>query len=477
VLIRNGSTPPPIMMMTLPLQAFNFVQSNDLMYRTALDVTGFDLPLYASARSNDERRESLTNILVSTAVAFLFAPLYVLGFNKLMANQLLPDKNRGFFHLNWSHLDDKSGRTAVKRLKELDARLQTRLTDGNWFDKLKPIQHQLQETRGQFKQAISTLEAQPSVLKSVGNAKLWVLMADLALTAGLVNLTDPLAMWITKKLSHHDRFTGSEAYLSDTELEKLQHVNTQKPPATTQKKTTTAKASRVTPLKIGLHIGLSLLPALSVLAIHRGIGSLQQKGNVVPAWLLNSRNSLDYSNALYMSIGGLFTLFLANNLTHSLWARDQYERAEIFVKYGLILPSFCFGDHLFNGNIAKLTDKALAKAGHFEAGTFINTQHNTGWGAEPKFIQDVMEQVAQTEEDPKKVQHAGIIASAVFASGFIAHSLAMMGIFTLGNALTKRWITKDLSMLAPANQPPINHPYSLKPAPLTSNRMTTLAPA
>jgi hypothetical protein len=433
--------------MPLPLQAFNFMQSNDLMYRTALDITGFDLPLYASSRSNDERRESLTNIIVSTAVAFLFAPLYVLGFNKLMASQWLPDKNEGFFHLNWTNLDDKSGQTAIKRLKALDDRLQARLTHGNWFDQLKPIQQNLRKTSGQFKQAISTLEAHPSVLKKIGNAKLLVLMADLALTACLVNLTDPLAMWITKKLSHHDRFTGSEAYLSDAELEKLQYAKAKHLQPINQKTTANKPSRRVTPFKIGLHLGLSLLPALTVLAIHQGIGSLQHKGKAVPAWLLNSRNSLDYSNALYMSIGGLFTLFLANNLTHSLWARDHYERAEIVVKYGLILPSFCFGDHLFNGNIAKLTDKAFAKAGHFETGTFINTHHNAWWGAEPKVIQTVMEQVAQTYDDPKKTQQAGTVASIIFASGFIVHSLAMMGIFTLGNAITKRWITKDLSAL------------------------------
>ncbi len=117
------------------------------------------------------------------------------------------------------------------------------------------------------------------------------------------------------------------------------------------------------------------------------------------------------------------------------------------IKYGIACPSFFLGDHLFNGNIAKLTDKILAKAGQFEAGTFINTQHASWWGAEQKFIQDVMEQVAKTHNDPKKTQQAGAIASGVFLSGFVAHSMAIAGILTLSNAITKRWITKDLSAL------------------------------
>jgi hypothetical protein len=449
-------------------QGANFVQSNDLIYRTALDMTGFNLPLYASARSDDERRESLTNIVVSTAAAFLFAPLYVMGFNKLMAQWLLPEKNEGFFHLQWDALDDKTAKNAIERLHLLDKRIQDRLAKGNRFDQLGFVKKGLAKTSQQFKQAIETLNTNPQVLEKVKQSKLLVLLADLVLTASIVNLTDPIAMWMTKQLSHHDRFTGSEAYLSDADLAKLQQAKVgnspNKPTTPTTLSSSSPEKSRVTPSKLAFHILFTLLPALTVLATHKTAEAFTHQGKAMPAWLHSLRNSLDYTSGLYMTLGGLFFIFLANNLTHSLWARDQYERAEIVVKYGLILPSFCFGDHLFNGNIAKLADKALAKAG-----TFINTKHPSWWGAEPKHIQAAMEQVAQTYNSPKKTEQAGNIATSIFLSGFVAHSLAMMGIFALGNAITRRWITKDLTALKQTTQ----QPPQPQPKPIESTSLAT----
>ena len=98
-------------------QGANFVQSTDLAYRTALDVTGFNVPLYYSCRNDYEKKESLVEIIVSTTVGFLFAPLYVLGLNKALGKLLLND-NQAFFHLNWASLDPKNSQEATNQLQK-----------------------------------------------------------------------------------------------------------------------------------------------------------------------------------------------------------------------------------------------------------------------------------------------------------------------------------------------------------------------
>ena len=71
------------------VQSSNFVQSNDLVYRTVLDITGFELPYYLSSRNKDERRENLVNITVGGILGFVLAPLYVTGLNKVFAKKFL----------------------------------------------------------------------------------------------------------------------------------------------------------------------------------------------------------------------------------------------------------------------------------------------------------------------------------------------------------------------------------------------------
>ncbi|MCX5920189.1 MAG: hypothetical protein NTW61_02520 [Candidatus Melainabacteria bacterium] len=67
------------------IQGANFVQSNDMIYRTALDVTGFNIPVYCASRNQDERRENLIHIVISTTMGLLLVPIYVLALNKVLA--------------------------------------------------------------------------------------------------------------------------------------------------------------------------------------------------------------------------------------------------------------------------------------------------------------------------------------------------------------------------------------------------------
>ena len=114
------------------------------------------------------------------------------------------------------------------------------------------------------------------------------------------------------------------------------------------------------------------------------------------------------------------------------------------------MPSFWFGDYIFNGNIAKAVDKISSKYG-FEKGTFIKSDKKSLFGAHPKEIKEVIEQV-ESKLGAKKANLAGKIATGIFISGFIAHSLAMCCVFLFANAITRKWVTKDLSKINSADE-------------------------
>ncbi len=116
------------------------------------------------------------------------------------------------------------------------------------------------------------------------------------------------------------------------------------------------------------------------------------------------------------------------------------------IKYGIACPSFFLGDPLFNGNIAKLADNVLNHAGTFKPNTFIEKAHTSWMGAEPKFIQNVVDDVS-AQQGEQKAKQAGNIATAIFLARFTGHSAAMTVILTGANALTKKLVVKDLSTL------------------------------
>jgi hypothetical protein len=93
-----------------------------------------------------------------------------------------------------------------------------------------------------------------------------------------------------------------------------------------------------------------------------------------------------------------------------------------------------------------VADKALSRAGHFKANTFIEKAQTSWLGGEAKFIQQVVDDVS-AEQGDKKAKQAGNVASLIFLTGFAAHSLGMTLLLNVANALTKRLVIKDLSTL------------------------------
>jgi hypothetical protein len=408
------------------IQGANFVQSNDMIYRTALDVTGFNIPVYCASRNQDERRENLIHIVISTTMGLLLVPIYVLALNKVFGDNWLKG-NQSFFKLNWQHLDAGNKALAQQHLDKHLARTHQRLANPNWFDKLGFINKGLQTEAQQIEKALGEIAFNSDCLKNVYKAKKAVLLGDLLLTSLGLSLISPVKQWVTRTVAHKDRFTGSETYLSDDKAKVLAQSQSKDDHFAT---------------KMGLQVGCVLLPATIATLAHHMTSSEKNPSKV---WLA-IRNSMDYTSGIFLSVGGLFAVFASTNLSYLVWARDQYERLETVIKYGIACPSFFFGDHLFNGNLAKLVDKALSHAGTFKPNTFIEKAHTSWMGAEPKFIQNVVDEVS-TQQGEQKAKQAGNIATAIFLAGFAAHSVAMTVILTGANALTKKLVVRDLSTL------------------------------
>lgn len=409
------------------VRASNYVQTNDLVYRAALDITGFDLPLLYTSRNKDERRENMANAFAGTATEFFLIPFEMLALNKIVAAKHL-NKNNSFFNLRWEHLDPGKEGDAIEHLEKQVKNQKTRLENPNWFDKIGFINKGINKSITNAEKAIKEIKNNPSVLKNVYKSKKCVLIPDLLLTSAMVISIAPLKIFITKHFAKKDRFTGTQDYLSDKDLNKL-----------------VKKDNKDTFKKI-VHAGLCFAPLAVALLSHKLTKAKLDKGLKPNKFIKKIRDKMDYTNGIYLTSGTMVFILVGKLLNNLNWARDKYERAETMLKYSLIIPSFWFGDYIFNGNIAKATDKFMAKSGKFDKGTFINSEKSGMWGARSHEIKDVIRTVGAKHGD-KKANLAGKVATAIFVSGFFAHSLAMMGIFQVGNAITKKWVTKDLSQL------------------------------
>lgn len=405
----------------------NYVQTNDLLYRSALDITGFDVPLLYTSRNKDERRENLVNAFIGTVGGFLVVPLEALALNKIFASKYLK-KNNSFFNLKWEHLDPGKEADAIKHLEKVIKEQKIRLKDPNWFDKIGFVKKGINKSISNTENAIKEIQKNPSVLKNVYKAKKCVLLPDLLLNSAIILSIAPLKVLVTKHFAKKDRFTGTQNYLSDKDLNKL------------------VKKENKDTLKTIIQAGLCLIPFTVALLVHKSTKTSLDKGLKPNKFIEKIRNKMDYTSGIYLTSGTLLFILTGKVLNSLNWARDKYERAETLLKYSLIVPSFWFGDYIFNGNIAKITDKLLAKSGKFEKGTFINTEKSNRWGARSHEIKNVIGNV-EAKYGMKKANLAGKIATGIFISGFLVHSLVMMGIFQLGNAITKKWVTEDLSKL------------------------------
>lgn len=405
----------------------NYVQTNDLLYRTALDITGFDVPLLCTSRNKDERRENLVNAFIGTIGGFLIVPLEALALNKFFASKYLK-KNNSFFNLKWEHLDSGKEGDAIKHLEKIIEDKKTRLENPNWLDKIGFVKKGLHKSIRNTESAIKEIQKNPSILKKVYKAKKYVLLPDLLLNSAIMLSIAPLKVFVTKHFAKKDRFTGTQNYLSDKDLNKL------------------VKKENKDSLKKIIQAGLCLIPFTVAFLAHKSTTTKLDKGLKPNKFIEKIRNKMDYTSGIYLTSGTLLFILTGKILNSLNWSRDKYERAETLLKYSLIVPSFWFGDYIFNGNIAKITDKLLAKSRKFEKGTFINSKKSGLWGARSHEIKDVIRNVS-SKYGNKKANLAGKIATGIFVSGFLAHSLAMAGIFQLGNAITKKWVTKDLSKL------------------------------
>ena len=408
------------------VQSSNFVQSNDLVYRTALDVLGFQVPLCSTSRNKDERRENIAQSIYVVGTGFLFIPLEVLGLNKIFAKQFL-NKNDAYFKLNWQSLDPGKNKEAVKQLEKAIEIAQERLKNPSWFDKLGFIKKGIHKNISKLQEAIEIIQKNPEILKKVAKSKKYVLFIDFLITATALCMVGPIKILITKLFAHKNRFTGTENYLSDKDLNKL-----------------VKKEDKNLFLKKAIHIGSCLLPFVIAFATHHLTQAKINKGLQPNKILMKIRNSMDYTNAVFLSLGGMVNLYLAANLDFLNWARDKYERRENLIKVALTVPSFFFGDYIFNGNIAKITDRILYKSGLFDKGTFIKNEQSSIFGGHTKEIKKVIEEV-EKKYGKEKASLAGKIATGVFLAGFIAHALAIGFIFTSANAITRKIVKRDLS--------------------------------
>lgn len=409
------------------VKATNYVQTNDLLYRTALDITGFDLPLLCTSRNKDERRENLVNAFIGTIGGFLVVPLEALALNKLFASKYL-DKNSSFFNLRWEHLDPGKEKDAIKHLEKIIEDKKMRLENPNWVDRMGFVKKGIHKSIRNVESAIKEIEKNPAVLKKVYKAKKYVLLPDLLLNSAIMLSIAPLKVFVTRHFAKKDRFTGTQDYLSDKDLNKL------------------VKKENKDSIKKIIQAGLCLVPFTVAFLAHKSTKASIDKGLKPNKFIEKIRNKMDYTSGVYLTSGTLLFILTGKILNSLNWARDKYERAETMLKYSLIVPSFWFGDYIFNGNIAKAADKLLAKSGKFEKGTFIDSKKSGILGARSHEIKDVIKN-ANSKYGGKKANLAGKIATGIFVSGFLAHSLAMAGIFQLGNAITRKWVTKDLSKL------------------------------
>ncbi len=389
------------------VQSVREFQQLGLVNKAVIDATAVDIPLVALAKNETERKERFLRQALVLLIAFIIAPLHARAISKLFS------KGIGF---KSAALNEQLMQVSYRDL-------------GNKVQLKKGLDKLFRQLNQPIPKVLANGVTE-SLRKRIVEAKTRFLMSDLAVCGLLLSSVGFIKVLFGKLLSGKDQFSGEFGIVSEDKLNKLYQKEKSKEGISTQLKGL---------ITLGLGIGVPIALGLGLLQVLKRPNPggffkfLQSK--LAPRLDYNySQHTRFLKNWPLLSDGSQVLLALLLTTGELTSARSKREFKELAIQRNSIDAMFFFGTPA----IMKLISGSTT-------------------------VQGAIDRVKA--KSPELVQRVANRAAVSYLASFALASLAVAGIVTLTNNITRKAVKDDaqkldLPKMQPARQVPVMPTYS-----------------
>ena len=422
------------------------LDSSVMLSRALIDLCGCDIPWVIMANNNTERKEKSRKLFSGFAVAWL-TPFCTLPFSNRFAMKYIGKLTKSFWSNN--HKAIHISNEFLKDTKSMMAELQ-RIAN-------KTDKYPLEAIYGKFnpknkKKYVQKLNID-ELLKSVGGdeeelrkklirSKNAVFFSDCVFTFTTIGAFPFFNNEITKKDSGQSGFSA-EMSMADKEIVEKRAENYEK---SKRKKFLTY---------MGILTGTTLAMSLGAFA------SLYSKnGSKFVQNLRNGSKLFDYNKGIYMSRLPLFIGSAVTCIGSILAARNNTERKDVALRFGIPLTIFYGGDLLLSSLFANLSDRLF--------GTKLCKDDGSNKSAINKIFPKIksIKQVMEEVEQGKISKTNKRVSAGIFWANMLILMVSMgYAVPTAINKMIKKDVEKDVQagVNVKNNQSAMNQSNIVKP--------------
>lgn len=405
----------------------SIVCSRESTYRTALDITAFDIPvMFADVfRGFKKFIETAFETLTGSVMVFI-APLITSTVGKILGKFILP-KNMQKDTLNYLRFNMPELRD-FNMFKEATNRIKTEEPEDKYFvaslyeksGNLKKANDYKKEAK-EIEEFCSKFETTEEKQKHIYKLKKATIVGESLIEGIWWGGTGLIIRGFRYFILGEGRFTGTMTYASDSESEQLGESG-----------------------KLNLFQTVAGLIAVPLGAIMNWIlltKTEDDKAVEKSKFLKMVRNQFDMTHAVYPKLGLLFSMIIIPKYFGVLTtSQGWFERSERLLRLLTVVPSWWLGHRATNGIFALNADKELAKKHNAKGGILVEPEYLNSNNTldrklpEPAKIHHVMK---VTEGNKELQDEAEDLHARSLYKGFALHS-ALVWIINMGvNYVTK----------------------------------------
>ena len=419
----------------------SIVCSRESTYRTALDITGFDLPslIAESFRGPKKFLEAVFEGLCAT-VSIGLAPIITSCVGKILARSILPKnvQNDSLDYLKFEmnelrNIENfKAGIERIKKEEPEDKNFVASLYERLGKNKKAEYYKGQAEEITRFCENFKPTE---ELRKQVYKLKKATIITESFIEGGFWGSFGLLLRLFRKHILREDRFTGTKGYTSDAESEQL------------------GESGDMNLFQKIVGVGsIFLSPVMNTILLAKTEDDEAVKNS---KFLNTVRNHLDMTHGVYPKLGLLFTwTSIPKWVGAIITAQGWYERVERKLKLLTVIPSWWMGHRVTNGLFAKHADKELAKKYNNDGGILVEPDYLKPITKEDSFLTRSgkrfpeparIHHVLSSTGDNKQLQEeAEDLHAKCSYKGFAMHSLLVWAINMSVNYTSKLRVKRAL---------------------------------
>lgn len=415
----------------------SIVCSRESTYRTALDITAFDIPVIGAdifrgfKKFLESSLEGLTGTLL-VVISPILTEWVGRFFGKffILPNDMQKD-TLNCLKFSMSELRD------LEKFKKAKNRIKLEeVEDKNFISSLYKRSNKTEKSNRykneakKIEQFSNDFEPTEDKMKLIYELKKWTIIGESLLEGGFWGGYGLILRGFRKYILQEDRFTGTKGYVSDAESEQI------------------GESGDLNLLqKIVGVASIFISPALNFSLLNK----LEDREAIKKSkFLKRVDNNLDMTHGVYPKLGLLFT-----QTTVPKWigvitlSQGWFERIERILKLFTVLPSWWLGHRATNGICALNADRELSKKYNVKPGILVEPEYLS----ETKSNNDetFFERIQKKFPEPAKIHHvlkstegnkqlqdeAEDLHAKCLYKGFAMHSLLVFGINMAVNYTTK----------------------------------------